>query len=101
MCAAIDLLFDHLRYLMPLVHAEDLELQKLCVDMYQKLYEEVEHTQSEVKMMFERFCRISKVHYNSVLVFGRFPERNVYLKRKNTYEEDIYMQNTMVMREEY
>lgn len=87
--------------MLPLVHAESLELQSLSKKMYSELLEEVSNQQPVIKMMFQRFEKISEVHYNSVLVFGRFPERNQYLNRKTTFEEQIYLDNTQVMRDEY
>jgi len=85
-------------YLMPLIHAEDLQLQQMSVNMYQQLYDDAN---SSVKLMFDRFHKISKVHYNSVVLFGRFPERNEYLKRRSTPEEIVYIRNTQVMHNEY
>jgi len=89
------------QYLMPLVHAEDLVLQQKSVDMYQDLYQEICDRNPGVKLIFDRFQRISKVHYSSVLTFGRFPERNEGLARVPTFEEQIYLKNTLVMKEEY
>jgi uncharacterized protein (DUF924 family) len=34
-------------------------------------------------------------------MFGRFPERNRYLGRKATEEEEIYLKNTQVMKDDY
>lgn len=90
-----------MRYLLPLLHSENLELQILSKKMYNALLEEVEENQPVIKMMFQRFFKISEVHYNSVLVFGRFPERNGYLNRKTSFEEQVYLDNTQVMRDEY
>lgn len=86
---------------MPLLHAEDLALQEQSVRMYKELYEEAAEHMPAAKMMFSRFVKISDVHYNSVVAFGRFPERNPYLKRKTTLEEEVYLQNTLVMIDEY
>eukprot|EP01111_Echinosteliopsis_oligospora_P012388 TRINITY_DN4228_c0_g1_i1.p1 TRINITY_DN4228_c0_g1~~TRINITY_DN4228_c0_g1_i1.p1 ORF type:complete len:222 (-),score=42.56 TRINITY_DN4228_c0_g1_i1:139-804(-) len=74
-------------YLMPLVHAEDIEMQTISKQMYSQLLDEVITHQPAIKMMFQRFVKISEVHYNSVLLFGRFPERNRYLCRRTTPEE--------------
>jgi uncharacterized protein (DUF924 family) len=88
-------------YLLPILHAEDLPLQQMSVKLYKELLEEVTQNMPTVQMMFTRFVKISEVHYNSVLAFGRFPERNGYLNRRTTFEEEVYLKNTQVMRDEY
>lgn len=86
---------------MPLLHAEDESLQHQSVAMYKELLAETSNSSPQIRQIFERFQKISLVHYNSVILFGRFPERNAILRRKTTEEEKIYLKNTQVMRDEY
>lgn len=59
---------------MPLMHAENVELQQLCV----KKFEEIK---DEVSIDFAR------QHLNIIEKFGRFPHRNEALNRESTEEE--------------
>ena len=76
-------------FYMPLEHAEELELQLLCVEKNKQLLEDVPEA--------SRAALQSSVDYavdHQVVIerFGRFPHRNEVLGRESTEEELIYLQ---------
>ena len=75
-------------YYMPLEHAEDLELQVLCVEKNQQLLNDVPEAsrpalQSSVDFAID--------HHRVIAQFGRFPHRNEVLGRTSTQEELEYL----------
>eukprot|EP00455_Lapot_gusevi_P057528 TRINITY_DN9825_c0_g1_i1.p1 TRINITY_DN9825_c0_g1~~TRINITY_DN9825_c0_g1_i1.p1 ORF type:complete len:266 (+),score=18.06 TRINITY_DN9825_c0_g1_i1:47-844(+) len=80
-------------FYMPLLHAEDMELQRQSVSMYETMMRE-SHTQGDgaLLLIFERFHKAAVKHRDAVAIFGRFPERNAYLGRASTVEEVAYLQ---------
>ena len=62
--------------LMPCMHAEDLELQKRCVEGFTKLGFNIKFAQD---------------HCDIVEQFGRFPHRNEILERTSTEEEKAWI----------
>eukprot|EP00054_Salpingoeca_dolichothecata_P034961 m.4219 g.4219 ORF g.4219 m.4219 type:complete len:76 (+) comp4928_c0_seq1:442-669(+) len=73
---------------MPLIHAEDLDLQAKSMGLYQDL---IQHAPNATVQMFERFGKVAKVHQQAIATFGRYPERNQYLSRTSTPEEIAYL----------
>ncbi len=67
--------------LMPLMHAEDLENQDLCLTKFKQL--EAAHGIS--------FVAFAEKHRDVVAQFGRFPSRNAYLGRESTPAEEEYI----------
>ena len=65
--------------LMPLMHAEDLELQEICVEEFRKLEN-------------EQALGYAIAHRDIVARFGRFPHRNEILDRESTEEECTFLQ---------
>ncbi len=66
---------------MPLMHAEDRELQRLCVQKFEAL----EKSAREITGFAER-------HRDIVERFGRFPYRNEVLGRSSTEEEREFIE---------
>jgi len=65
---------DHKMFLyMPLMHSENLEDQKLCVQLFKDNPKEKHYAEMHLRIIIERF--------------GRFPHRNNALGRKSTEEE--------------
>lgn len=64
---------------MPLMHAEELELQERCVRLIHGLA--ADHS------YFEQHADFAERHRNVVARFGRFPHRNSVLGRTSTAEE--------------
>jgi uncharacterized protein (DUF924 family) len=63
---------------MPLMHAEDPELQGLCVERFEALGD-------------ERSLAYAREHAAAIARFGRFPTRNAALGRESTAEEREYL----------
>lgn len=62
---------------MPLMHAEDLALQRLCVDRFSAMRSDQ--------------LRYAEGHRDVIARFGRFPTRNAVLGRETTAEEHAYL----------
>lgn len=71
---------------LPLEHAEDLEIQNQCVELFEALRDEEQTEQ------FEGFTRFAVAHRDVVAQFGRFPHRNVILGRQSSSEELAYLE---------
>jgi uncharacterized protein (DUF924 family) len=63
---------------MPLMHAEDPELQTLCLECFDELGEEEQ-------------LAYAREHAEVIAKFGRFPSRNAALGRDSTHEEREYL----------
>jgi uncharacterized protein (DUF924 family) len=73
---------------MPWMHSEDLDAQKECVRLFEKLAREVP---PEVKPTVLGNVDFAKRHLEIVERFGRFPHRNVILGRSTTPEEEAFL----------
>lgn len=71
-------------FYMPLMHAEDLEIQKLSIEMFTRLRDEVP---SELTETYARSLSFAESHYYVISKFGRFPELNEILDRESTQDE--------------
>lgn len=69
---------------MPLMHAESLEDQELCVQRFSKLHAEIEGPK---KQTIASNLHFAEKHRDIVLRFGRFPHRNEILSRQSSPEE--------------
>ncbi len=75
-------------FYLPLEHAEDLELQQLCIVQFQQLVQEVPVQQREA---FAGFLDYAEQHAEVIKQFGRFPHRNTILGRESTPDELAYL----------
>ena len=84
------------QHYLPLVHAENIELQNKSVALYEKLKEiaDIDKGLVHLKEIGNRFLKIAKIHQKHIEIFKRFPERNKILDRKSTDKEISYLQNT-------
>lgn len=73
---------------MPLEHAEDREIQKRSVNLFEQLLEEA---LPEQKPVFETFADYARRHRDVIARFGRFPHRNEVLCRSSTSEETVFL----------
>ena len=73
---------------MPLEHAEDLSLQKRCVDLFTLLCAAVV---PEQRALPETFLDYARRHQRVIQRFGRFPHRNALLGRTSTRAEQDYL----------
>ncbi|MBV6657257.1 MAG: DUF924 domain-containing protein [Devosiaceae bacterium] len=65
-------------FYLPYMHAEDLELQDLCCDLYRQSGN-------------QNAYYYALVHMDAIRRFGRFPHRNAMLGRETTAAEQAYM----------
>ncbi|GAA3932973.1 DUF924 family protein [Litoribacillus peritrichatus] len=75
-------------FYMPLEHSEDLEDQELCIRLLEGLKKRSPHHKEET---IDGYIRFAKHHRDIIAEFGRFPHRNKVLQRKNTPEEERYL----------
>lgn len=70
-------------FYMPLMHAENLDLQNLGVARFEALAQEFPECSGAVKF--------AALHRDIIARFGRFPHRNQLLGRETTTEEQAYL----------
>lgn len=70
-------------FYLPLEHAEDLALQALSIEQFQKL--------AEHGSVFESFLKYALLHQLIIERFGHFPHRNALLGRVSTSEERQFL----------
>ena len=71
-------------FYLPLEHAEDIELQRLCV----RCFDGLAHTVAPVlRKDYEGFLDYARRHLEVIERFGRFPHRNAMLGRPSRPEE--------------
>ncbi|MEP4486970.1 MAG: DUF924 family protein [Halioglobus sp.] len=72
--------------LMPLEHTEELAVQEQCIEEFRAL-----HERSGLPQIAD-FSRYAVAHRDVIAQFGRFPHRNLILKRQSTHDELTYLQ---------
>ena len=70
---------------MPLMHAEDLEIQELALTCFDAL-------RTEAPERFEGTMNYAQAHYDIIKQFGRYPHRNDILGRTSTQEEVAFLE---------
>lgn len=75
-------------FYMPLEHAEQLDMQELCIECFEQMLIEVSGTD---KIQVENWLDFAHQHYDQVARFGRFPHRNTVLGRSSTPEELAFL----------
>ena len=73
---------------MPLMHAENLELQRECVRRFEGLLTQAPEA---LKKQLEGHLAFARQHETIIQRFGRFPYRNAVLGRSNTAAEDVFL----------
>lgn len=71
-------------FYMPMMHSEDVEVEKRCVTHFAHL---MNGAPAEWKSVFANFHHYAELHLRMIERFGRFPDRNDMLGRKSTPEE--------------
>jgi len=66
---------------LPLMHFEDIKLQKRSVECFTKLVEEIKIKNADNVHYYEYSLKHAKEHHDIVAKFGRFPHRDVILNR--------------------
>jgi uncharacterized protein (DUF924 family) len=75
-------------FYLPLEHAEDLELQRLCV----RCYDGLAHAVADAwRADYESFLDYARRHRDIIERFGRFPHRNAILRRDSTPPEREFL----------
>ncbi len=73
---------------MPLQHAEDGNVQRRSVDMFNAILKE---SSDGLRPYMKRFLASAKIHRDIIARFGRFPHRNKILGRECTQAEIEYL----------
>ena len=76
-------------FYMPLMHAEDLNLQNLSVKMFSQLRDQAP---LELKEFYGKTLSFAESHHFVINKFGRFPELNSILGRSSTREEEAFLE---------
>lgn len=80
--------FERMFQYMPLMHAENLPLQRLCVHLFSQ---EIVNAALSDKKRAEDNHDFAVKHLAIIERFGRFPHRNSILGRANTPEEEAFL----------
>lgn len=75
-------------FYMPLEHAEDIEMQRLCISCFEGMLLE---TSGVYKLKVESSLDFAFQHHRQIEQFGRFPHRNDVLGRSSTPEELAFL----------
>ncbi len=73
---------------MPLMHAERIDVQNRCVDLFERFVAELSGDAAEE---ISHNLKFAKGHREIVKRFGRFPHRNATLERESTADELAYL----------
>lgn len=84
-------LIERVFFYMPLVHAENAEIQEKSIRLYQEL---VTLSMSETTQIYQLFLAYAYAHFRVIKEFGRFPQRNHSLGRKSTDAELAFLKNS-------
>ena len=88
-------LYERLFIVMPLMHAENLDDNQLCVDSIETFLigEAKKMEKEELVKAFEFNLKFGHSHMDVIKKFGRYPTRNKALGRETTPEEAEYLEN--------
>jgi uncharacterized protein (DUF924 family) len=75
-------------FYLPLEHAESLDLQERCVELFYRLAAAVPDHLHE---LFRGYVQYAERHRDIIARFGRFPHRNAALGRASTPEETEFL----------
>jgi uncharacterized protein (DUF924 family) len=84
-------LVEHLSAAMPFRHAEDVQAQRMGIDMAQRHALLAATTQPTLLRPYADSVDWARKHYDVIARFGRFPHRNATLGRESTAEEQEYL----------
>jgi len=83
-------LIERVFFYMPLVHAEDSEIQEKSIRLFQQL---VSLSMTETTQVYQLFLAYAYAHFRVIKEFGRFPQRNHVLGRPSTKEEVNFLKS--------
>ena len=78
-------------FYMPLMHAEDMDLQNECVRCFEKL---IAQAPADIAEKVQGNLRFAREHRDIIERFGRFPHRNKVLGRDSTPEEIEFLEHS-------
>lgn len=81
-------LTERVFFYMPFEHSENLEHQKISLQLFKNVLEEAP---SEVKSIAENYYKFAEEHYSVIKKFNRFPHRNKIFGRASTKDETIFL----------
>lgn len=84
-------LIERVFFYMPLVHAEDNEIQEQSIRLFQHL---VTLSMTETTQVYQLFLAYAYAHFRVIKEFGRFPQRNSVLGRPSTEEEVNFLKSS-------
>lgn len=77
-------------FYMPLMHAEDIDLQDQGVAAYRRLKQQAP---DDIASQVDYNLKFAEEHRDIIQRFGRFPHRNRVLGRDSTAEEEAFLEN--------
>lgn len=83
-------LIERVFFYMPLVHAEDPEIQEQSIQLFQNL---VALSMTETTQVYQLFLAYAYAHFRVIKEFGRFPQRNHILGRTSTDAEVAFLKS--------
>lgn len=84
-------LIERAFFYMPLMHAENLDMQATSVRAFKML---LDLSFPEARPTFQNFFDYAIRHYQVLEQFGRFPNRNKALKRESTQAEEEFLKKS-------
>lgn len=84
-------LIERVFFYMPLVHAENPELQEQSIRLFQNL---VSLSMTETTQVYQLFLAYAYAHFRVIKEFNRFPQRNKILQRESTESELAFLKST-------
>lgn len=84
-------LIERVFFYMPLVHAENSDIQEQSIRLFQNL---VSISLSETTQVYQLFLAYAYAHFRVIKEFGRFPQRNKLLGRESTEAELAFLKST-------
>lgn len=84
-------LIERVFFYMPLVHAEDSNIQEQSIQLFQHL---VSLSMTETTQVYQLFLAYAYAHFRVIKEFGRFPQRNHILGRRSTDAEEAFLKSS-------
>ncbi len=79
---------------MPLMHSEDIEVQKKSMVYFEQLFNESNKLKDVNVSYYANNLNYAKKHFEIIEMFGRYPHRNGILNRTSTPEEEGFLKLT-------
>lgn len=83
-------LIERVFFYMPLVHAENSDIQDKSIQLFQQL---ASLSMAETIQVYQLFLAYAYAHFRVIKEFGRFPQRNRILGRESTDAEEAFLKS--------